>query len=566
MSIHIVKKQIELFLSTNTPEVIAIKGAWGVGKTFSWNKFLLEARKSKRINLQRYSYVSLFGVDSLEELKFMLFQNVVQKDLVGTEPNIETFKSSADSIVESLGRKSMHLLGGIPLLKNFSPVIKSLSFLSLQKTLICIDDFERKGKNLSARDVMGLISVLKEQKACKVAIILNDESLEGDNKSQYQKFREKVIDLELAFKPTPEECADIALDAKEGYQKLLIDFTVALGIDNIRIIMKVKRLAKLIMPLLSNHEIELTQQALQSLTLFAWCFYSSNEEVPDFEYVKNIGYKLFGLLDKEEQSEKEKKWNSILQDYNYRQTDEFDLQISQAVQTGYVNEEEFLKEADRKNSQIIHQKSEGSFSDAWGLYRDNFENNQEEVVKVLYDSFQKNVKYISPTNLNGTVRLFRDLGNGELADQMIELYIKERSDDKDIFDLEGYHFAMDISDEKIIREFNRIHESNRDERSLKDVLSQIAGKSGWGGGDEEILANASVDDYYNLFKEEKGKHLSSYVNTCLQFGRFSNASEKQKTIGNNATEALRRIAKESPLNQRRVSMYGIKIETNEKNA
>ena len=45
-------------------------------------------------------------------------------------------------------------------------------------TIICMDDLERRGKNLSPKDVMGLISHLKEQKKCKVVLILNDEKLE----------------------------------------------------------------------------------------------------------------------------------------------------------------------------------------------------------------------------------------------------------------------------------------------------------------------------------------------------------------------------------------------------
>jgi len=44
MSLEIVKKEIFRFLESDTPEVLAIKGAWGVGKTYTWNKFILEAK------------------------------------------------------------------------------------------------------------------------------------------------------------------------------------------------------------------------------------------------------------------------------------------------------------------------------------------------------------------------------------------------------------------------------------------------------------------------------------------------------------------------------------------
>ncbi len=70
----------------------------------------------------------------------------------------------------------------------------------------------------------------------------------------------------------------------------------------------------------------------------------------------------------------------------------------------------------------------------------------------------------------------------------------------------------------------------------------------------------SVDDYYNLFKNEKGRHLSRCVNACLRFGRFSNSSDQQNQIANRAKEALKRIATESELNRRRVLKYGIEVD------
>mgnify|MGYP005993953191 FL=1 len=58
MTVEVIKDQIFQFLSSEDPEVMAIKGEWGVGKTFSWNKFLKEAGFEKKIRLERYSYVS----------------------------------------------------------------------------------------------------------------------------------------------------------------------------------------------------------------------------------------------------------------------------------------------------------------------------------------------------------------------------------------------------------------------------------------------------------------------------------------------------------------------------
>jgi hypothetical protein len=77
MSIKLVKEEIGKFLAHQEPEVLCIRGKWGVGKTYTWAKELETAQRTNAVKLPRYSYVSLFGVNSLEELKFAVFENVI---------------------------------------------------------------------------------------------------------------------------------------------------------------------------------------------------------------------------------------------------------------------------------------------------------------------------------------------------------------------------------------------------------------------------------------------------------------------------------------------------------
>lgn len=278
MSLVLIKAQIDRFLQSDTPEVMAIRGAWGVGKTFTWNKYLNEAKHKNRIALDNYSYVSLFGLNSMDDLKLSIFMEVVHKKIIGSERDLEGVKS-ADKKLFSLSRKSIGLFGGLSYSKNFWPTIQALSFYSIRKSIICIDDFERKGKALDAQDIMGLVAFLKEQKQCKVVLILNDESLENIALIDYKKYREKVIDIELVFNPSPSECADIALPNDAISIKLKI-FIKSLGINNIRIIKKIERLSKIIVSLLSECDEAVVHQALHSLALFVWCFYSTSKSVP----------------------------------------------------------------------------------------------------------------------------------------------------------------------------------------------------------------------------------------------------------------------------------------------
>lgn len=74
MSVEIIKDQIFQFLSTDQPEVMAIKGEWNSKKTFSWKKFLKEACSERKLNFEHYSYVYLFDINSLKTFKHKIFE------------------------------------------------------------------------------------------------------------------------------------------------------------------------------------------------------------------------------------------------------------------------------------------------------------------------------------------------------------------------------------------------------------------------------------------------------------------------------------------------------------
>lgn len=566
MSLDIVKEQIERFLNSDLPEVMAVKGAWGVGKTYTWNKILKDANENQKIKYEKYSYISLFGINSLESLKYAVFEQTINAALIGKSPNLETFKTNADTLLTSLGKKSFQYFQSAPLVKNFAPAIQSASFLSVNKTIICIDDFERKSEKISLRDVLGLVLLLKEQRNCKIALIFNDEKMGGENGDEYRRFREKVIDFEIEFKPTPKECIAIALPSQEVLTSNLGDLIERLGISNIRVIKKIERVAKILAPLLARYEKEVLDQALHTLCLYSYCFYSSDDSVPDYKYVLDIGYALLGFDDKKEQSDEEKEWNSFLREYGYRHADEFDLRIAEAVEKGYVHEDALHLRAKQLNDQIVASKSESSFSAAWRLYHDTFADNKAELIDGLYKSFENNAKYISRVNLNGTVRLFRELDENELAGKVIDLYIESHKDNPAVFDPSDYSFSRDITDNEIKKRFGELADEAKEEQTVRDVLTKIAGKDGWGGEDEKILANTSSNEFFEVFKSEEGEHLSAYVDICLRFGRFSNASEQQKRIADNAINALKRIANESPLNARRVQKFGVVLDSDDEDA
>ena len=59
-ALSLLREEIFRFLETDTPEVLCIKGKWGVGKTYTWETLLKEAQQSSKVKLQSYSNVSLY--------------------------------------------------------------------------------------------------------------------------------------------------------------------------------------------------------------------------------------------------------------------------------------------------------------------------------------------------------------------------------------------------------------------------------------------------------------------------------------------------------------------------
>lgn len=558
MTFALVRNELNRFLKAPDAEVLALRGKWGVGKTYSWNRILEEANRNDAISRNRYAYLSLFGIGSLDELKFSLFEQSVDRKLIGKEPTLATFRDNTSQLSMSLGRKAWKLVSSTLFMKSVSPALEVVSFFTIRDTLICLDDLERRSESLSGRDILGLVSLLKEQRNCKIVMLLNDGEAGLED---FEKYSEKVVDVELLFDPTAKECADIAFAGQVPLYRSIGELSQKLNITNIRTLKKIERLIRLVEANFGALEPELFHQIVHSLVLYGWCHYRAGDDsIPPLDYVQKIGYALHGIGEKDDVPELERAWNAKLQDYGYTITDELDDVLANAVRTGYVIDAEFKKAASKKNAQIIGEKATGSFTQAWRTYHDSFENNQENVVSTLYESFKANAKYITPVNLDGTVRLFRELGEDEKADEIIEIYLKVRSDEPELFNLDDYSFASNISDKKIREAFEKAYEGSVVQEDPRDVLLRLAGKNGWNEKDEIVLASTTPDEYYELFKSESGKHLSDIVNVCMKFGQFSNASERQKQIAENAKEALIWISKESAVNKLRVRKFGIKID------
>lgn len=557
MSTALIANEVARFLSSEEPEVICISGHWGVGKTYAWNKYLIDAKGRNAIALQRYSYISLFGVNSLDEFKYAIFENTIQSSEVGVEPSLKTLQTNTIAAMEGLGRKFVWFLQQLPWVRNHIGGLGPVWFLSVKNTIVCVDDIERRGKGLSVRDIMGLVSNLREHKGCKVLLILNDEALDEDKKD-FDTYYEKVVDTSLKFAPTPQEAAGIALATETQTGMFLAKCCITLGISNIRLVKKIERSVSKIEPMLKAFDQQVLRNAMQSLTLFSWSVYEPRK-APSLEYLrKRTPAELYAANKNENIPENEASWNALLEAYGFTHTDEFDLMLLQGVCDGFFDPSLVQKHASELNDQIQAGALDNSFKQSWRLFHDSFADNQEVVLDAIYESFLKNVKNISSLDLNATVTLLKDLGRRDQAAEVIQLYVTIHADDRKVFDLENYPFTEKINDSDVIETFKEKFASYADERNPADILLSIA--HGWSTDDIKFLSRLSADEYYAIFKKREADDLHKIISGCLQFDRIDGASTPMREIAKRAKEALTRIGQESPINARRVMKYGIKVD------
>jgi len=215
MNITNLKEKLENIFKINEPIVILINGKWGVGKTYFWHKF------KKELTDKKTAYVSLFGKEKIADIRTDIFLQVMSKN-------------------ERIVNKTKDLFKGIktPFI-DISTLIASLGSQEFKDIIVCFDDFERLSL-IKLKEVLGLISELKEQKRCKIVMILNEEELNGEDRKTLSKYKEKIVDYEFNYAPSPSESLAILqnkLTAFKDYplEKYLIEHKV----NNIRIIRRI---------------------------------------------------------------------------------------------------------------------------------------------------------------------------------------------------------------------------------------------------------------------------------------------------------------------------------------
>ncbi|XLS27958.1 hypothetical protein ACJD0Z_12200 [Flavobacteriaceae bacterium M23B6Z8] len=215
--------RIEQYLELDTNYAIIINGDYGIGKThYIKNELFPKISELKIPNSEKDEtyipiLISLFGAKSIEDIQDQIFVELYP-----------TLKKRGIKIVAGLGNTVLKYFGSN--LKDFlnDTGTTSESLTDYSKILICIDDIDRKSKELDLKEVFGFVNNLVENHNGKIILIANEDELRKElntDKDNYSLLREKVIGISVDFKTNVSSIFDEIIKSKyEQNNKPYFDF------------------------------------------------------------------------------------------------------------------------------------------------------------------------------------------------------------------------------------------------------------------------------------------------------------------------------------------------------
>lgn len=554
MSLRQVEKSIHEFLSRDGLfSTLVLSGEWGVGKTHlvksAFEKLTDGADKKIR-------YVSCFGLNSLNELKnsIALSQVVTNKTEGLSVSKLLNQLQSAGPLLEKLTVASAGLSIALP-----ENVFSNLMFNSLSKQIICIDDLERAGGELKPKDVLGLISFLKEEKDCKVLLLVNDHQLNSD---EFEQKYEKVFDQRLRLEPTSKEAAKVAgkifdENADADFQKIG-DICDVLRVSNIRLMHHMYRNFAAYKEAVEKLGCELPSDSLPTICAYIWVKYGENSPTELFFRSYSAFAHGFG---EEDVPEDERIWQEKLQNMDYGHTSELDIEICNFVDRGYLVAEPTRTLIADIDKQIKREDARKEINQAWNLCYNSFEDNLEKVLGGILDVFNTNIEYLTGRELDITVEIIESIGRNDDAKALIDQFIENHKENPEHFSPKNTMrgaFKTQSVNEALSAAYSYYSKNPLSELSLIEILSD--GDRVWSADAEALLPRYSPDDIVNELMKGSGKDFTEAMRNVQDMRRTHGIGELRAAFVKSFSQAMKQIAKSSDLNKYRAEWWGFKLD------
>lgn len=578
-----VNEVIDSFFRDDATSVLVLKGGWGVGKTYFWKKYIDDKIKKKELNHVAYSYLSLFGLNDLKETRSKIFQKGTplksDSEMQTALEESEKEQNKMLNLVPSLKKFAkehtprLGLFSGwskeLPYLKQVASIITTMEHGLIKNYLICFDDLERKGDNLKIKEVMGLVDELVTDRKCKVVLIFNEASLteKNEDKQQFDIYREKIVDVEIEYKPTVDENISLVFSNDDPHYSQYAEIFNFLNVSNIRIYKKTKWAIGRIKPSIVGLSQELQEEVVNHLLVFSWSYYNADTNLPLAKVAKKIKSDswLSSLIKPEENpSPEDAKWNKIASNLALSSA-EYDNHLVSLLTEGFLDRtqfEEVLVAVDKKK----HEQSVAArLRNAWDIYADSFEDNLTEFLGALKALLDEEIEHIKLYDFCSAIDVLQEY---EIkVDDYIDRYLEIHAPTLKKFDFEDRPLHREISNERLKSGLLQLTKAEIQSNLTIDIITEkIYTIRGWNPSDIIFLDSLSVDELY-AWMMSNPKDLKRKIRSSLLFFKNlqSSSEEDSKTYKNIARKteaALAKVAETTPLNKKRVSLiYGIDLDS-----
>lgn len=558
-------ESIESFLKNflvSDHRVAVIKGDWGVGKTHYWNSFY--TKHSDGLDFNAYSYVSLFGVNSIGDIKKALYHCATPinekkyKELIlsETDRTMIRYRNGFWGWLKynSLSKFLIHFGKNDFFGFKTDNLLSSLEYKFVNNYLVCIDDVERKGNSLEVKEIMGVIDELARRKGCKVVLILNEDNLHDETaKKQFLEYREKVIDVEIKYDPTPEKNLRKVFYETDSDFLLLKVLANDLGIKNIRILNKIKTSLVNLRNELSLAEDKVRESFINRLVLFSVVYYSG---VPGVDYalfresIKNIH--VFDYMSDDKKDNSVYSFINSLDVIYERAEIAFDDDIDFYLKNGYLSTESNIRGIiEEKNKQYKEHKVLCEVNNVWDIFSDSFKDNESEFISKIKCVINDNLSHIPVAHFIGLIDILNGLKVD--CDSYIEAYADAFVSQDDAYTAFRNLYVEIFGNEKLgLLIQKKLKDKKPEETNLENVLYKII-EGKFNHSDIAYLNSFSEDDYLKWILSRNQDALDLVRKGLLRFKSMQELTEEQQKITNKAIGALTELASRSSLNKLRVS-------------
>jgi hypothetical protein len=555
-----VNEVLQNFLNDPNPGVLALKGAWGIGKTYIWNSFL-EGYKSKAKQVG-YAYVSLFGINTIAELRQFIFAKHISLGSDKKQKWWRQAKKISPLVIESVD------FG----LKNTEVFSEWVQDKVLRNFIICIDDLERKEASLAGSALLGFITSLREERKCKVILIYNDAEISEELNKSFGEYREKVIDREVEYSPSvhdnfrlifpdsaesrsnPEEQASAVETMFGGDNRTLLQLFECLKVTNIRVFQKTKIALEYFAEHLRDRYPKLLPQFARQTVKICCLYFVYGDRWSLERLIKtSLISDYLGNDENDSEKAKERAARQPIRDISY-DSKSTDIIIAEFLCAGYVewsSHESLLAETEKKYEA---NELNGELSKQWSKFWGDFTTPQDVFVREMQEFIGRHWKSLRLQDVDSATRFLKKIDPAvdfsDILDKRVALFVEQHRDD------DPFHLDLHGVDPSTFKQVRSLLISSSNQLPIDEAIDRLTRDGGWSSADVKYLANTTADQFYVFLISAKRPYLLATIKELRS--RLASGEDGQIVSGR-IDAALRRLAERSKLDELRVQQAGVDL-------